>query len=54
MTEADMAAVSNDLAQRMGMGPGGTSIENFILGKMAYLESKNSGRTKYAAQLTLE
>lgn len=53
MTQEDMVAVANDLAQRMGTGPGGTSIEDFILGKTAYLESKNKGRTKYGAQLTL-
>ena len=53
MTQADMVAVSNDLAQRMGIGAEGTSIERFILGKMEYLEAKNKGRTKYAAQLTL-
>jgi PEP-CTERM motif len=53
-TQAEMAAVANDLAQRMGTRPSGTSIEDFILGKMAYLEAKNKGRTKYGAQLTLE
>jgi hypothetical protein len=53
MTQADMAAVANDLVQRMGAGSGGTSIEGFILGKMDYLESKNKGRTKYDAQLAL-
>ena len=37
MTQADMVAVANDLAQRMGIGAEGTSIERFILGKMEYL-----------------
>ena len=48
-----MVAVANDLAKRMGTGPEGTSIERFILGKMEYLEAKNKGRTKYAAQLAV-
>ncbi len=53
LTQDDMVKVANDLAQRMGTGPNGTSIENFILGKMDYIESKDKGRTTYAAQLTL-
>ena len=53
MTQADMVAVANDLAKLMGTGPEGTSIERFILGKMEYLEAKNKGRTKYAAQLAV-
>jgi len=54
LTQDDMVKVANDLAQRMGTGPNGTSIENFILGKMDYIESKDKGRTTYAAQLALE
>jgi hypothetical protein len=53
LTQDDMVKVANDLAQRMGTGPSGTSIESFILGKMDYIESQDKGRTTYAAQLAL-
>src|SRR5437763_4482684 len=33
-------------------GAGGTSIENFILGKRTYVESKDPGATKYGAEIS--
>lgn len=53
LTQEDMVAVADELSRRMGTGPNGTNIEDFILGKMSYLEEKNKGRTKYSAQLAL-
>src|SRR5437867_8139244 len=46
-------AVADSLADLMGCcGAGGTSIENFILGKRTYVESKDPGATKYGAEIS--
>ena len=53
-SQTDMAAVANDLAGPTYMGTcscGGTLIEDFILGKQAYIESTDPGSTIYAAQM---
>jgi hypothetical protein len=57
-TLANMTKAADDLGMNFmktccGDMPKGTLIEDFILGKKDYIESKDKGATKYAAQLAL-
>jgi hypothetical protein len=50
-TAAEQVDAANALAPKMGCcATKGTLIEDFILGKMEYIESKNKGVTTYTAQ----
>jgi hypothetical protein len=55
-TTAEQAAVANDLGSNFmknccATSSAGTLIEDFILGKRDYLESKNPGKTVFNAQI---
>ena len=53
-TNAEQVDAANALAPKMGCcATKGTLIEDFILGKMEYVESKNKGVTSYKAQDSL-
>ena len=53
-TNAEQVDAANALAPKMGCcATKGTLIEDFILGKMEYIESKNKGVTSYKAQDSL-
>jgi len=57
--EAELIAVANDIGANFmkncttGCGTG-TYIEDFILGKQDYIESKVPGKTKYGAQISIK
>jgi hypothetical protein len=57
-TANDMITAANNLGQNFmknccGSSPGGTLIEDFILGKTDYIESKDGGVSAYTAQMAL-
>lgn len=54
-TQAEQAAVATILQNAMHMdSTGGTYIEDFIFGKVKYLEDRFPGKTRYAAQVSLD
>lgn len=57
--EAELIGVANDIGANymkncIVCGGTGTYIEDFILGKRDYIESKVPGRTKYGAQISID